>query len=141
MSLDPEDKDSVARLLRAGLPLPDDHDAFITRAEFIRELGHFEKSFDTRMQLEVTKIQKWIFGGILAFILTVGGGGVAAYVSIITKLERIGEIATSAERANSRLDERRRWTVSQEQRDTAQDEELRRISPNYKPPVPVEIPE
>lgn len=132
----------MERLLRTALPLPEDHDQFITRAEFVRELGHFEKSFDQRMQLEVTKIQKWIFGGILAFILTVGGGGIAAYTSIITKLSSVETIAKEAARANERLDNRRKWTVSQEQRDQAQDDELRRLSPNYRPIAnPAEIPE
>lgn len=136
-----DDADSVGRLLRTAVPLPEDSDGYITRAEFVRELTHFEKTIDQSLQLEVTKVQRWIFGGVLAFLVTFGGGGVAAYTSIITKLSSVEVIAKETTRANDRLDNRSQWIVAKDHRDQGQDEALRRLDPSYRPAAVPELPQ
>ncbi|HVJ72204.1 MAG TPA: hypothetical protein VM531_11980 [Sphingomicrobium sp.] len=123
------------------MPLPDGDEHYVTRGEFARELQQLEKSMDQKLELTENRLQKWILGGILAFILSTGIGGFSAYASLMSQLQQIATASEAAARANERLDDRAQWIVDQERHDSAQDQILSTISPTYDPPDRGQIPQ
>lgn len=123
-----KDADSVGRLIDRAMPVVDDGSA-LTRSELHRELLHIE----TKFLLAETKMQRWVMGGVLFVLATFGGSGVAAYTSIVSKLDSVEIAATAARDAQERLDERAKWIAHKDAADARQDAILQRLAPDYEP--------
>ena len=125
--------ESVGRLIEQAMPLPEGDSHYVTRGEFVRELNHLEGSFENRLEVTKHELQKWILGGILAFIGAFGLGGFSAYASVMNQFAIMRTASAEATRANDRLDKRLQWTIEQERRDAAQDIALQQTNPKYVP--------
>ena len=133
MSDNKKSGESVGRLVELAMPLPEGDNHYVTRGEFVRELNHLEGAFESRLEVTKHELQKWILGGILAFIAAFGVGGFSAYANIMNQFSIMRTASSDATRANDRLDKRLQWTIEQERKDAVQDIALKQVNPNYVP--------
>lgn len=128
-------KDEVAKTL--GLAFPVDNPNFVTHAELKMALDQAEarsKDLVTALEKQFTLVvqksehvqRNWILSGVIMTMVT----GIAGYVSIVVKLDRL---ETSAPQLQTAISAQTVWMQQQELRDDAQDEALRDVNPGYKP--------
>lgn len=114
-------RELLGDLLRGAIPV-NPSPIYVTREEFDAKLGHLE----TKIEREGLRTKMWVLSGVVAIIMSFGGG----YVSIISKIDRIAETLPTMTRIQ---DGRRDWIQIQDRRDLRQDETLRELQPEYEP--------
>ncbi len=125
MNDDPAARERLAANLQTAFPPILSGGDFVTRHEFVVTV----QLLDQKIENSVLKMRNWVLGGVVAIILALGGG----YVSMVTKLEKLGETLTI-------LEGRRAWMLRQDQRDDQQDRQLSTIANDYTPMPYVEPP-
>ena len=112
-------KDNLSESLAQAFPPIYPANDFISRHEFVAAL----QAVESRIDNSELKLQKWMLSGIIAIMLTFGGG----FLQIAAKLDRLGDTFAI-------LDGRRQWMARKDQQDQIQDEALRQVKPDYVSP-------
>jgi hypothetical protein len=102
-------------------PSPSGHH-YVTHSEFQATV----EAIESKIENSSLKTMQWVLAGCLA-ILVSGGSG---YVSLVNKLDRLEQsLPVLAEISDARTP----WIQRQEQRDTMQDEALKKLDKQYQP--------
>jgi hypothetical protein len=118
-----ESSEIVRDLLTHAIPVsPQSTSSFVTHEEFKATI----KTIETRIELAATKQRQWVLSGVIAILL----GGVSGYVSLVNKLDRLGEALPKIAQVQ---DGRAPWIQRQEQRDSLQDQSLKKLDKSYQP--------
>lgn len=99
---------------------------YVTRTEFRQDMKDLEGRLEIRLENAMLKTRNWVLGGIIASGLIFGGG----FLTMMSKFDRV---ATSVERMNVSLDQRRQWIDESDERDRRQDMAIGKVVPEYTP--------
>lgn len=119
-----EEAEIVRDLLTHAIPLNPSvsQGNFVTREEFVATV----KTIESKIEIAALRQKQWVLTGCLAILISFGGG----YVSLVSKLDRLTQaLPILTQRQESQVP----WLQRQEQRDTLQDEVLKRLDKNYQP--------
>lgn len=122
-------RDLLAHAIPVSPPTPHTEN-FVTRDEFEGAIRHVE----IKIENAALKQKLWVLSGVIAIMLTFGGG----YVSLVSKLDRLNE---NMPPLVTKLEARGTWMQRQEQRDALQDGALRKIDDKYVPMPYVPLPQ
>lgn len=125
---DKESAEIVGELLRGAIPVNPVGGHFVTREEFVATINNIE----TKIEREGLRTKLWVALGCVGIIVANIGG----YVSLVSKLD---SLAGSLPQLVKVQEGRAPWIQRQEQRDSLQDEALRKLDRDYQP-LPYEPP-
>lgn len=126
---DREGAEILSDLVRGAIPLnPAPSGQYVTHEEFVATIRTVEQKIENAS----LRTKQWVMGGVLAVILSFGGG----YMSLVNKLDRLTEaLPTITQRQNTRWP----WVQQLQQRELMQDEALKKLDKSYQP-LPYEAP-
>lgn len=101
---------------------------FVTREEFVATV----KTIESKIENASLRQKQWVLSGCLAILLSFGGG----YMSLVSKLDRLAQALPPL---IQKSDARAPWIQRQEERDSMQDEVLRKLDKSYQP-LPYQVP-
>lgn len=129
------DSEDLAKALNKAFP--PEHQNFVTHAELKMSLDQMERlnsekfrTLENHLGLKIQRSElvqrNWILSGVIATLLATGVG----YVSLVTKLDRLEQ---GLPRLQAALDKQNSWTSQHDYINDLQDDELKKLSPNYQP--------
>lgn len=116
-----EGAEIVRDLLQHAIPV-NSTAGFVTRDEFVATV----RTIEQKIENAALKQKQWVLTGCLAILISFGGG----YVSLVSKLDRLSQALPDIAQKS---DARGPWIQRQEQRDTMQDEVLKKLDKDYQP--------